>query len=156
VTYVRLRAPSEAATKSVGFARPGAGTPNAPAERMTQPTARKKTSNSGKADDLMSTISNDASDAAEAIEERGAELFEKVKATGNDMFRKAKDTGSEQLDKVRDFIVANPFQCVVGGIAFGLLMRSWLRGPTTTLVMMGGAAYLGFRYAGERSAQTER
>ena len=123
---------------------------------MTQPTARKKPGNTGKSDDLIANLAHEASDAAEAVEERGAEVFDKVKAAGNDMFQKAKATGSEQLDKVRDYIVANPFQCVVGGIAFGLLMRSWLRGPTTTLVMMGGAAYLGFRYAGERSAQTER
>jgi ElaB/YqjD/DUF883 family membrane-anchored ribosome-binding protein len=123
---------------------------------MTQPTARKKTGNSGKSDDLISTLTHDASEAAEAIEDRGAEMFEKVKATGNDVFQKAKATGSEQLDKLRDFVVDHPFQCVAGGIAFGLLLRSWLRGPTTTLLMAGGAAYLGFRYAGERSAQSER
>jgi ElaB/YqjD/DUF883 family membrane-anchored ribosome-binding protein len=120
---------------------------------MTQPTARKK---SGKSDDQIANLAHEASDAAEAVEERGAEVFEKIKATGNDMFQKAKDTGSEQLDKLRDFVVAHPLQCVAGGIAFGLLVRSWLRGPTTTLFLMGGAAYLGFRYAGERSAQTER
>jgi ElaB/YqjD/DUF883 family membrane-anchored ribosome-binding protein len=123
---------------------------------MTQPTARKKPGNAGKQDDLIGNLAQDASDAAEAIEERGAEVFDKVKAAGNDMFQKAKDTGGEQLDKLRDFVMANPLQCVAGGIAFGLLLRSWLRGPTTTLLMMGGAAYLGFRYAGEPSAQTER
>jgi ElaB/YqjD/DUF883 family membrane-anchored ribosome-binding protein len=123
---------------------------------MTQPTARKKSGNSGKSDDLIANLAHEASETAEDIEDRGAEMFDKVKAAGNDMFQKAKDTGSEQLDKLRDFVIANPLQCVAGGIAFGLLLRSWLRGPTTTLLMMGGAAYLGFRYAGERSAQTER
>ena len=123
---------------------------------MTQPTARKKSGTTGKQDGLIGNLAHDASDAAEAIEERGAEVFDKVKAAGNDMFQKAKDTGSEQVDKLRDFVMANPLQCVAGGIAFGLLLRSWLRGPTTTLMMMGGAAYLGFRYAGEQPAQTER
>jgi ElaB/YqjD/DUF883 family membrane-anchored ribosome-binding protein len=123
---------------------------------MTQPTARKKSGTAGKSDDLIANLAHDASDAAEAIEGRGAEVFEKVKSAGNDMFQKAKASGSEQLDKLRDYVVAHPFECVAGGIAFGLLLRSWLRGPTTTLLMMGGAAYLGFRYAGERPAQTER
>ena len=86
---------------------------------MTQPTARKKPGNTGKQDDLIGNLAQDASDAAEAIEERGAEVFDKVKAAGNDMFQKAKDTGGEQLDKLRDFVMANPLQCVAGGIAFG-------------------------------------
>ena len=123
---------------------------------MTQPTARKKPGNSGKSDDLIANLAHEASETAEDIENRGAEVFDKVKAAGNDMFQKAKDTGGQQLEKLRDFIIANPLQCVAGGIAFGLLLRSWLRGPTTTLLMMGGAAYLGSRYAGERTAQTER
>ncbi|MFT3691715.1 MAG: hypothetical protein QM831_01155 [Kofleriaceae bacterium] len=76
--------------------------------------------------------------AAKLLDDRAIEVVDKMK-----------DVGNKQLDRVRDVIVERPIESVAAGIAIGMLLRSWLRSPTMTLLMMGGAAYAGYKLAGE-------
>ncbi|HEY0252794.1 MAG TPA: hypothetical protein VGC41_14765, partial [Kofleriaceae bacterium] len=60
---------------------------------------------------------------------------------------KLEATGAEKLEDLRSLITARPITAVATGLAAGILLRSVFRGPVSTLLLMGGATYLGARYA---------
>lgn len=75
-------------------------------------------------------------DAKEILQGDGAAVVDRVK-----------DLGSTSFQRVRDLIAAHPFESVAVGIGVGLVIRSLFRGPVMTVLMLGGAGYIGSRFA---------
>ncbi|HET9992043.1 MAG TPA: hypothetical protein VFQ65_26115 [Kofleriaceae bacterium] len=108
------------------------GMPHALSARMNKSTStRAKTSPSedGLAAELLD-------DAKEVLQGNGAAVVDRVK-----------ELGSTSFQRVRKLITAHPFESVAIGIGAGLVLRSLFRGPLMTVMMLGGAGYIGSRFA---------
>ena len=81
----------------------------------------------------------------------GAELLDNAKeileGNGAAVVDRVKDFGSTSFQRVRSLITAHPFESVAVGIGVGLVIRSLFRGPVMTVLMLGGAGYIGSRFA---------
>ncbi|MFT3695980.1 MAG: hypothetical protein QM831_22780 [Kofleriaceae bacterium] len=81
-----------------------------------------------------------------------AEVIEKAEAfvENSPAATKVKEAATEQLTDLRSFVADRPVTAIAISFGVGIVLRSWFRGPTSTLLLMGGAAYLGSRYLGAK------
>lgn len=85
------------------------------------------------------------SDIVAEVVDKAENFLESNAAVG-----KIKEVGTEKLSDLRSIVSDRPVTAIAVSLGAGILLRSWFRGPTSTLLLMGGAAYLGARYLGQK------